>query len=165
MKKALNYSIEINQRCFIVVFLNLGEEKMKNKFTDVVIASLMLVCLVFSACFIEFEPPPPSGGWGYPDLFTGTVDGTGRGYGAGGVSVNIDLVDGFITDVDFDFTNETAMFVSTLADRLRPLILRSNSFNFPDATGGASVTNRGVKAAAREALLKIEGVTEADLDF
>ena len=131
-----------------------------------VVAVAVLMCLMLAACFTEFELPPlnVSGGWGYPVPFTGRVEGSGTGY-VGTVGVAIDLQNGFIIDVDFDLRAETAMFVRTLSDRLLPMILRTNSFNFPDRTGGASYTNRGVKEAAREALLKIEGVTEADLDF
>jgi len=136
---------------------------MRKKYAAAAVAILM--CLTLAACYIELEAPPLRGGWGYPDLFTGTVYGSGRGYGAGGVRVTVDLEYGFIVDVDFDLRSETAMFVRGLPDRLLPIILQSNSFNFPDTVGGATVTNMGIKAAAREAMLKIPNVTEADLDF
>jgi len=157
--------VEINQSCSNIDFEYFRKTEMKKRLRLVVIAAL--VCLIFAACFLEFEQPAPgsvTGGWGSPAFFTGRVDGSGPGYN-GNVIVTIDLVNGFITDVDFDLRTQTASFTRTLPNRLRPIILRTNSFNYPDATGGASLTNRGIKAAAREAMLKIEGVTEDDLDF
>jgi len=134
---------------------------MRKKYTVAAIA--VLVCLILAACIVELEPPPPRGPWGQP-VHNGVVYGQGLGYG-GQVRVDIELTNGIIVDVVFDLRTETPMFTRRLPNALLPFILQANSFDFPDAMAGATLTNRGIKAAARQALLKIPGVTDADLDF
>jgi hypothetical protein len=129
---------------------------MKKIFKVKVAAALALVCLVFAACFIEFEGAVArTDPWGYggdvADPFSGEISGQGFGYGI--IGVEITLVDGFISVVEFDLSNETESFAAPLPGILRPMILNSNNFDIPDRTAGATLTVMGIKEAARRAFI------------
>jgi len=111
-----------------------------------------LISLIFAACYIENKVPAEKGEpWGYPDSFNGRIEGSAQGH-SGPVRVTITMTDGIITIVDFDIRFETDAFAGRLPDLLRPIILRTNTFNFPDRTAGATATSMAIKEAARRAL-------------
>ena len=122
-----------------------------SRITVTFIAALALICLIFAACPIESQPPPEGDPWGYPDPFGGVIEGSAPGFG-GPVRISITMANGFITTVEFDLRFETDMFVRGLPGLLRPMILQTNSFDFPDRTGGATISTMAIKEAARRAL-------------
>ena len=125
---------------------------MKKRFTVIFIAIAALICVMFTACFTEHEVTDTRREpWGYPNPFTGTIEGSASGHG-GPVRVTMTLENGLITVVDFDFRFETDMFAGRLPGILRPIIIRTNNFDFPDRTAGATITTMAVKEAARQAL-------------
>ena len=77
-----------------------------------VITLLASLCLILSACPIEYEPVPvvPVEPWGNPPI-SGEFSGTGWGYFRDGVSMSFRLVNGVITDVVLDLSGETPDFV------------------------------------------------------
>ena len=137
---------------------------MRKRFTVIIISALALVGLLFTAC--PTDPDLAIGGgavgdpWGSPP-FSGERQGFGQGYG-GMVGVTITLVDGFITAVDFNLDVETPHFVRVHPDRIRPIVLQTNSFDAVPVhiIAGASMTTVGIITAGNAALATIPGVGE-----
>ena len=134
---------------------------MKKKFRLLSIAALSLVCLMFAACPTELTSGGGGGGtpaWG--DGFSGTLTGSGLGYGGASVGVTLTLVDGYITAVAFNLATQTPAFVGRHPRVIPPIVIRDNSFdNIPvQIISGSTRTTEGIIQAGNDALSQIPGV-------
>jgi len=117
---------------------------------------------------MESERPVIRGPWldrqGAP--ITGWVDVETRGYMGGSISVNIWLDEsGYIRAVDFDISADTERFVAPLPGAVTPMILLTNSFNFPNTiVSGATGTASRLTTAVRDAFIDLD-VDEAEIGF
>ena len=136
------------------------------KIRILIITVLVVMCVLFVACFIENEPPnydTVQGGYGEP-LYDGPpIEGTGQGHN-GPLKVTITLENGKIKDVELNIGGETYSNTRRIPNVIPPIIIRTNSFNYAsNIVSGATYTGRGIKEAGKNALLQIPGVTEEDL--
>jgi len=150
--------------------LNGGGRSMpvKKRFAVIAVVALALVCLAFASCIIESERPVIRGPWlnqqGAP--ITGFIDVQTRGYMGGQIFVNLWLNEyGRIGSVEFDISSDTQRFVAPLPGAITPMILLTNSFNFPvTVVSGATGTAINLVNAVRDAFIEL-GVNEADVGF
>ena len=134
------------------------------KYKFPIFALLALICLTFTACFIEIDLPPPRGPWGTPPFST-PAPITGRALGYGGlVSITFELVDGYITSVVLDLTSESRAEAARVQANLPGIIESSNSFDFAvNVISRATITTTAVRNAGRQAMIdNVPGVTAAD---
>jgi len=136
-------------------------------------AALALAALIFASCVIESEAPEIRSAWivNDPDHenFGGRIDGfvdiAGPGWSGNYVYAELFLVDGYIMFVSVDVSSQTQRFVSPLPGAIEPLILHTNSFNFPNTiVSGATRTAEYLTEAARAAFIR-EGVLPDTVGF
>jgi uncharacterized protein with FMN-binding domain len=140
---------------------------------------LCAVCLSFLAalvaCVVEYDPTKveKSSGWtGAKDgKWTATVNDQSAGDGPGTVTVELTILNEFITDAKVSGTAGLASggFGDTAISIAPPLIVASNGAPFADALSGASATTRAINAAIKDALAKAGATAaqpvSADLDL
>jgi len=144
---------------------------MKRKYTISVIATLALVCLALAACIVESERPVIRGPW-YANndpaqLITGgPIRITATGHEGGEIAVYLVLdPTGRIIVVNFNLETETQSHVGPLPGTITPLILLTNSFNFPNTiVSGATVTARILTEAVRTEFIE-RGVAPDTIGF
>ena len=125
---------------------------------------VILAAMVLAGCFVENDPSgddqvQTAEAWGVPP-FTGEKQGiSNAGYG-GNVTVTLTLVDGKITAIDVKHF-ETDSIGKAFIDRVKPLIVKANSFDPVDTVSGptAPITKGALKEAGKKALNSIPGVT------
>ena len=145
---------------------------MKKRFTLMaVVAVFALTGLTLVSCIIESERPVIRGPW-YdqrvtPNIpITGFIDVETRGYMGGQIFVHLWLNEyGRIGSVEFDLSADTQRYVAALPGAVTPMILLTNSFNFPNTiVSGATGTALRLTNAVREEFVR-RGVNEADVGF
>jgi len=140
---------------------------MKKKIIAITITGLTIVCLILAACSNENKASGTLNlhTWGEPP-HTEAFSGRGWGYYYDGVSMSFRLENGIIVEVEFDLSGESIGIVGHVPDRIRPLILDTNSFNFPpNVVAGATRTIEAIITIGTEALLTIDGVEEGDIEW
>jgi fumarate reductase flavoprotein subunit len=92
-----------------------------------------------------------------PEPFSGNPSGTGSGsiYGYGGfVSVDITMVDGWITEVIVTGPNESDGIGKVAVAKAPDIIKQKNSVDI-DTLAGASVTTTAIQKAGQQAIAEI----------
>jgi len=84
---------------------------------------------------------------------SGTATGTAQGF-HGEVSVTITMVDGAITAVEMDLSNDTPNFAAMVEGTAANDMIRFNTYDI-DTVSGATGTSGGVRAAAQSAVEQI----------
>ena len=127
---------------------------MKKNFSVMAVVLLALACVMFTACIIESERPVIRGPWLLPGgaPITGVVYTQTPGYTGRPIFVTVLLDDsGIIRAVDIDVSNDTQRYVAGLPGTIKPMILLTNSFNFPiTIVSGATGTAQRLVDAMRE---------------
>ena len=134
---------------------------MEKKYRISVIVALALVCLALVACIVESERPVIRGPW-YANndpaqLITGgPIRITATGHEGGEIAVYLVLdPTGRIIVVNFNLETETQSHVGPLPGTITPIILLTNSFNFPNTiVSGATVTAERLTNAVRREFIE-----------
>jgi len=119
----------------------------------------LVICLLFSACFVEFEPPGSGGSVnteGYGD-FTGSVFGTARGYHSD-IKVTLTFESGKIVKADIisvPGTGSESENFGVIAMKQAPAIIVARNSVELDALSGATITTNAIVAAGRAAIANI----------
>ena len=140
---------------------------MKRKLKFGVIGALVLACLMLAACIIESERPAIRGPWLVNDQpISGWIDLATAGYMGGNIFIALYLDEaGRIRWVDFDLSADTQSHVGPLPETITPIILLTNSFNFPNTiVSGATGTAQRLTDAVRAEFVR-RGVPEAEIGF
>ncbi|MCL2382572.1 MAG: hypothetical protein FWC64_13450 [Treponema sp.] len=141
---------------------------MKKRFTVVAVAALALLSLAAVSCVIESERPVIRGPWidQQGDYITGWVDVQTPGYMRRPISVQIWLnPSGRIGAVEFDLSSDTQSHVGPLPAAITPIILLTNSFNFPvSIVSGATGTALRLRNAVRDEFIDL-GVDPDEIGF
>ena len=142
---------------------------MKKRFTVIFASALALVGLMLASCIIESERPVIRGPWVRPSgggPITGWIPIETTGFVGQPISANIWLDDtGTIRYVRLDISSETQSYVGALPGTIIPMILHTNSFNFPNTiVSGATQTALRLTNAAREAFIE-RGIPEGEVGF
>ena len=141
---------------------------MRKKCAVIAVVMLALAGLTLASCIIESERPVIRGPWVNQQNapITGWVDVETVGYVGGRIFVNLWLdAEGVIRVVEFDISSETQSYVAPLPGTITPMILLTNSFNFPNTiVSGATGTALRLTNAVRDAFVE-RGVAEADVGF
>ena len=122
---------------------------------------LTLVCLLFASCTAK-KRNGNGDLWGTPMQNSVTVSGTARGHNELGIGVELTLVNGKITNVVLDLSNDTLIYTQLVQSRAPEIIIQQNTTNI-DTIAGASETTRGIRRAGRKALLQVPGVNESNV--
>ena len=141
---------------------------MKRRFTVVAGVAVALVWLLFTSCIVESERPIIRGPWldDSNNHITGFIPVSATGYMGGSITVLLWLNDqGVIGWMEFDLRAETQRHVAPLPGAIQPIILHTNSFNFPvTIVSGATRTALILTNAVREAFIE-RGVAPEDVGF
>ena len=148
---------------------------MKRKITLSAVAALVLICLALAACIVESERPAIRGPWivnhnpeapNYGQPIVGVIPIPARGYMGGDIAVNLYLDGtGRIAHVWFNLESETQSHVAPLPGAIIPVIILTNSFNFPNAiVSGATATARILTEAVRTEFIE-RGVAPDTIGF
>ena len=141
---------------------------MKKRFAVIAVVALTLTGLTFMSCIIESERPVIRGPWVNQQNvpITGWVEVQTIGYVGGQIFVDLYLDEnGIIRFVEFDISSDTQSYVGPLPDAITPMILLTNSFNFPNTiVSGATGTALRLTNAVREEFVRL-GVPEAAVGF
>ena len=113
--------------------------------------ALLTVVLLFSACFVEYDPAAAGRHAAY-GTYSGTVDGSAAGFG-GTVTVRLTLKDGFITEAVVTGSSESPEYGGLAVAAAPKIIVAINSVEL-DTLSGASVTTRAITDAGKAALAK-----------
>ena len=120
---------------------------------------LAVLCMSLGGCFVEDDPykgletAPPYGDGTYSNP---ALTGVGRGqYGSKVITVTLKIVNGVIKGIDVDH-DETPGYGKNLIDKVKPLIVRANSFEIDAITTSTlSYTKNALLQAGRNALSQI----------
>jgi len=138
---------------------------MKRKCAISVIAVFALVCLALTACIVESERPVIRDPWivntpnfpNYGEPITGgPIRITATGHEGREIAVYLVLdATGRIIVVNFNLETETQSHVGPLPGTITPIILLTNSFNFPNTiVSGATVTAERLTNAVRREFIE-----------
>ena len=120
------------------------------------------IFLAVTGCFIEDDPDDlgnitTSGAYGN-GTFSGKVEGSGWGYGPSRIRVTLDIELGKITAVDI-VHSESPEFGGVLITKVKPLIVKANSFEIDAITKSTcTYTRDGLLEAGRAAIKEIPEV-------
>jgi len=141
---------------------------MRKKCAVIAVVMLALAGLTLASCIIESERPVIRGPWVNQQNapITGWVDVETVGYVGRPIFVSLWLnEEGIIRGVTFDISADTQRYVGPLPEAVTPMILLTNSFNFPNTiVSGATGTALRLTNAVREEFIR-RGVAEADVGF
>ena len=126
---------------------------------------LGVICFTVMGCFVEDDPNDigditTNSAWG-DGTFTGQVDGTSKlgYYGAMyPITVVLEIESGIIKGIDVSH-KETANIGGAFINKVKPLIVKANSFEIDAITNATCTSTRnGLVDAGTAALKKIPGV-------
>jgi uncharacterized protein with FMN-binding domain len=128
--------------------------RMTKKLSGVLFVSLA-ASLMVTGCFIEDDLFDVLTGNSMGN-YSGVATGEAPGYEGAPVKVTVTLDYGYIEDLDMDISSQSEPdnYARPMVKKLTPLFIKANSFDI-DATCGATLTARAVKAAGNQALYKI----------
>ena len=118
---------------------------------------LGILCLIITGCYIEYDPNniTPGEAWG-DGTFSDKVEGTGLGYESV-IKVVLDIELGNIIAIEVTHKDSPGIG-GAFINKVKPLIVKANSFNVIDGMTGATYTRDGLKEAGKAALNQIPGV-------
>ncbi|MCL1836613.1 MAG: FMN-binding protein [Treponema sp.] len=124
----------------------------------VLLTSFTIASLLFTTCFVEFDPPAVNGPYvdGSGKRVSGVTSGSAQGYG-GQVSVTLLLNGGYIENAVVAGAKESPGYGADAVAAAGNIIIVTNSVEL-DTISGSTITTRAIKEAGRAALDKLGAI-------